>query len=399
MKCNFDSIGFVIGSFVLLGVPQSISLVSTFELFTSIYSLDSNITLLADRDELEQAPSHDSLQSIDAEIDYPIVAADTWMTEKGVPWSELVMIRSEHQDDYLAVLDRFYDAESSPNHPGISSLWSRQQLQVYGYGQCIYCEVEHPAYPVSAASLKVGDRVFHLQGGDSSFVISEEVAWALKNAPPYEVWLRIAIAGGSNYTTRPIGPNTIAAWQTLYQDAEPVEVAALPEAPTTQVSRLPDNLPADLPVIDESTWRQQSGVPWSQPLIVRDDFNGDYLAVLDRDYSSSGFFSRTTSGILTNWSADQLAVHAYEEEESYLMSYSCWSVRQLVLQIGQQTFYLKGENNIFRISDDLASVLASQPLETPRLSYPQSNGEVITREIGPGTVEAWSVIYGTAEVE
>ena len=63
------------------------------------------------------------------------------------------------------------------------------------------------------------------------------------------------------------------------------------------------------------------------------------------------------------------------------------------LDIAGQTFYLEGQNNIFPISDELATVLASAPGEAPLLSYYQSEDELIIRKIGPDTVSAWPLIY------
>jgi hypothetical protein len=122
---------------------------------------------------------------------------------------------------------------------------------------------------------------------------------------------------------------------------------------------------------------------------VRDDFAGDYLAVLDRDYSLNSW-TNWSSGIITNWSADQLAIHIYEGDAT---SYACWAVDVLKLDIAGQTFYLEGQNNIFPISDELATVLASAPGEAPLLSYYQSEDEQIIRKIGPDTVSAWPLIY------
>jgi hypothetical protein len=113
---------------------------------------------------------------------------------------------------------------------------------------------------------------------------------------------------------------------------------------------------------------------------------------LDRAYSENSW-SGWNSGIITNWSANRLAIHLYEQQGA---SYNCWAVSQLVLQIGKQTFYLKGENNLFIINDELAKVLASQPRETPLLSYAQPDEQVVTREIGPETVAAWQIIYSLA---
>jgi hypothetical protein len=49
----------------------------------------------------------------------------------------------------------------------------------------------------------------------------------------------------------------------------------------------------NLPVISNTDWRSEKArIPWSTPVLVRDDFEGDYLAVLDRNYENdalSGF--------------------------------------------------------------------------------------------------------------
>ena len=352
---------------------------------------------LAERREVDRQEQQTPPRQHDPATGYPIVQEEAWVYEDDLPWSELVLVRSEFRDSYVAVPDRSYETGSGADlrNPGIASLWSRDRLLAIGYGieqvcfMGFICDTEHPVFPVSTVSLKVGDQVFALQGRRSSFEISDQIAWALKTAEPDQVWLRIAIAGGSNYTTRPIGADTIAAFQTLYQDAEPTEVEALSETPSGPVSRLPEGLPSDLPEVNENEWRRQSGVVWSQPIIVRDDFAGDYLAVLDRDYSQDSW-NNWSSGIITNWSADQLAIHLYEGDGR---SYACWAVNQLKLEIAGQTFDLKGENNIFPISDELAAILASAPAGTPLLSYSESADELITREVGPDTVSAWSLIY------
>jgi hypothetical protein len=360
----------------------------------------TNLAIQEDHDHEAESPPP---RARDRVTGYPIVNADTWMTEEEVPWSQLALIRGENQADYLAVPDRSYETGPGADirHPGIASLWSRHSLEVYGYGlhqvcwMGFICNTRHPIFPVTAASLKVGDQVFHLQGHLNQFKVPEEVAWALKTANVSDtngIWLRIAIANGSNYTTRPLGPDTVRTLATLYQDVEPPGVGALPEAIVGPVSRLPSQLPVGLTEIDESAWRRQSGVVWSEPVIVRDDFEGDYLAVLDRAYSENSW-SGWNSGIITNWSANRLAIHLYEQQGA---SYNCWAVSQLVLQIGKQTFYLKGENNLFIINDELAKVLASQPRETPLLSYAQPDEQVVTREIGPETVAAWQIIYSLA---
>lgn len=358
------------------------------------------LPLLAERREVDRETAPAPPRAIDPVTGYPIVNADTWMNEADLPWSTLVLVQSDQGDSAVAVLDRFYEEGFAADfrNPGIVSQWRRDRLEVYGYGLwqtcyfAVVCDVQHPLYPVTGASLKVGDRVFHLRGKHTSFSITDEMAWALKTAQPNQVWLRVAIAGGSNYATRPIGPTTIASWADLYDDAEPVGVAALPEAETGSVSRLPANLPTNLPTIEEARWRTQSDVLCSQPVIVHDDFDGDYLAVLDRAYSLDIWSDRST-GILTNWSADEVAIHLYESESQ---RYTAWAVNQLVLELGDQTFVLAGVNNRFPISDELARVLANPPDTPPQLSYEQIDGNIATRTIGAATVDAWRLIYAEA---
>jgi hypothetical protein len=363
--------------------------------------LNLTIPLMAERREPDRPAPRPAPRPIDPVTGYPIVNGDTWMTEPDVPWSTLVVVQSAQGDSAVAVLDRFYEEGFAADfrNPGIASQWQRDRLEVYGYGLwqtcyfAVVCDVEHPIYPVTGALLKVGDRVFPLRGKQTYFAISDQVAWALKTAPPQQVWLQVAIAGGSNYATRPIGAATIAAWASLYQDAEPPGVAALPEANLGPMVRLPAHLPDHLPVIEETRWRTQSDVLCSQPVIVHDDFNGDYLAVLDRAYSLDGW-SGTSTGILTNWSADAVAIHLYETTSQ---SYTAWAVNQIVLELGEQTFVLTGINNRFAISDELARALASPPATAPRISYGQINGDISTRSIGAATVSVWPLIYAPPE--
>ncbi len=192
---------------------------------------------LAQLRETNRREQQDPPRQDDPATGYPIVQEDTWVFEDDLPWSELVMVQRESQANYVAIPDRSYETGPGADlrNPGIASLWSHDRLFAVGYGiEQVYfmgfiCDTEHPVFPVSAASLKVGDQIFTLRGRRSAFEISDQIAWALKTAEPDQVWLRVAIAGGSNYTTRPIGADTIAAFQTIYQNAEPTEVAALPE--------------------------------------------------------------------------------------------------------------------------------------------------------------------------
>lgn len=358
---------------------------------------NSAATIVAERRDPIETETAPQPPEYDSSTGLPIVDADSWLTETDLPWSQLILIRDENHHSALAVLDREYEEGFAADfrNPGVISQWQRHHLEVYGYGliqTCLWgviCDVEHPIYPVSGVSLKIGEQIFDLQPRKHTYTISEEVAWALKNAPVDEVWIRVAIAGGSNFTTRAIGTETIQAWRELYQDVEQTEVAALSDLSTARVATAAADLPTDLPVVEEARWRFQEDVPCSELVVVQDTFEGDYLAVLDRAYSIDSW-SGTSEGILTNWSRDRLAIHLFEAGPS---SYSAWAVDHITLDLDGQTFVLTGTNNTFAIEAELYNMLGGQLQSPPTITYFDQEGDRVTQEIGAETVEVWQRIY------
>jgi hypothetical protein len=53
--------------------------------------------------------------------------------------------------------------------------------------------------------------------------------------------------------------------------------------------------------VDGATWRFNDNLPWSVPVVVKDEFNGDYVAVFDRDYQKRDL-NAYESGLISNWS-------------------------------------------------------------------------------------------------
>jgi hypothetical protein len=365
--------------------------------------------LLAERQDRHEDFRQNQRPEVDPATGLRIVPGASWMVDDNIPWSEPVIIRAAPGSTYVAVLDR--DFEEGPGadvrFPGVATQWSRTAIEVYGYGliqNCFYfvCNTEHPVYPVSLVQLKVDDQVFQLQGKNNRFALGDTLLQALQAASPDGVLIRFAIAGSGNIVTRPIGAQTIAAWQTLEQDLPTATVSpGLPMGAAATVvtvtSQLPPHLPADLPVVEGSVWRRGGGLPWSEPVIIQDEFEGDYLAVLDHDYSIYGLSYE--KGIITNWSRDRLQVLIYEGENAATSSYQTLEVASVELTLNQQVFHLKGRLNQFPLPEAVVQSLGSPPTTSPTISYRNADGDVVTHVIGEGTVNVWPLIYSDVQAD
>ncbi len=51
-------------------------------------------------------------------------------------------------------------------------------------------------------------------------------------------------------------------------------------------------------------------VPWSQPVVVKDEFEGNYLAVFDKNYRDN-IWTGDKSGVISNWSRKYLRIYSY----------------------------------------------------------------------------------------
>lgn len=59
---------------------------------------------------------------------------------------------------------------------------------------------------------------------------------------------------------------------------------------------------ADLPVVKSAALGASLNVPWSQPVKVIDPFEGDYLAVFDRNYFYRRLLNdRTRTEVVSQW--------------------------------------------------------------------------------------------------
>ncbi|MEO0853431.1 MAG: hypothetical protein AAFY15_08015 [Cyanobacteria bacterium J06648_11] len=76
--------------------------------------------------------------------------------------------------------------------------------------------------------------------------------------------------------------------------------------------------PEGFPIVNDRDWRasvdpvrQAERIPWSRPVIVRDDFDGDYLAVIDRNFLGNFHLNGAETGVITNWSRNYIRVIVY----------------------------------------------------------------------------------------
>jgi hypothetical protein len=77
------------------------------------------------------------------------------------------------------------------------------------------CLVSNAALEVANLSIKIGDRVFRLEGQNSQFQVSNELAAALKNSPTGNVKIRLVTESGATVDSE-IGKGTVQAWKAIY---------------------------------------------------------------------------------------------------------------------------------------------------------------------------------------
>lgn len=160
----------------------------------------------------------------------------------------------------------------------------------------------------------------------------------------------------------------------------------------------------EFPVVGVGDWRnRRADIPWSVPVVVRDDFDGDYLAVFDKNYDRN-FWNESEVGIRSNWSRQFIRIYAYE---SHKKCPAVWCGRTTVtretdglkVKVGSEVFELSGINGNYSVTDELAHALANAPSGQAKIKvYLEDSGEALTNDIGEGTVEAWRTVYRDALV-
>lgn len=200
----------------------------------------------------------------------PIVRSTILQPNLRVPWSQPVRVIDPFEGESLAVFDQNYFARSFRNTNSqvkVVSLWKPDSVRVllaYSGRECtistrnfggfarrsvplrhrLYasrlgyypfgyfyddfpdsiCVANNGTQKITGLSIKVGDdpkvgtapqRVFQLENKNGQFLITSELATALKNAPEQTVQLR-AIADNGEVIDSAIGKGTVRAWRSIY---------------------------------------------------------------------------------------------------------------------------------------------------------------------------------------
>lgn len=167
---------------------------------------------------------------------------------------------------------------------------------------------------------------------------------------------------------------------------------------------------SEIPVVDVTLWRTgKFKFPWSQPVMVDDDFDGKYLAVLDRE-RNKGLGIGAEAGFITEWSKKRIKVNYYYSVQQVFAKpkMSIGYAEKIDLKVGDSLFQLEGNGGIYEVTDEIAQALANAPYEPVKMRiYPSEhegndyftaiNDETII-EIKPQTIDAWKVVYGDKEV-
>ncbi len=167
-----------------------------------------------------------------------------------------------------------------------------------------------------------------------------------------------------------------------------------------------------LSVVESAALAVGMQVPWSQPVRVKDPFEGENLGVFDRHEFSRGDIPRVT--VLSLWQPQSVrflvgfstqCTRAYVGYIFYFPvgGWSCGQVdtsrkiTEVVLKIGDTNWSLtQGQNNTFPISRELATALSQAPAAKVLLRLVTEVGELIDSEIGINTVRSWSTVFAPA---
>ncbi|PSB22053.1 hypothetical protein C7B65_01160 [Phormidesmis priestleyi ULC007] len=184
---------------------------------------------------------------------FPVVRSSLLKPDLSVPWSQPVQVVDPFEGTYLAVFDQNYFSRSFGNKNSqvkVVSLWSQNSVRLLlayrgrecasvrgSYGLRLHtnffrsdrdpfrffdddfadsvCITSSDTQKIVDLSLKLGDRVFRLKEKGNAFLVTEELAAALKNAPEKNVRIRLIADNGETLDSE-IGVGTVKAWKSIY---------------------------------------------------------------------------------------------------------------------------------------------------------------------------------------
>lgn len=182
-----------------------------------------------------------------------------------------------------------------------------------------------------------------------------------------------------------------------------------------------------LPAVKYSGLHPNLRIPWSTPVEVVDPFEGNFVAVFDRNDISSRDLGYSGPGkLVTLWRRESVRVLLITQQggcsvaysDSFLYRYGafpyrhvyrlfpdefyapvCYGIntaqpiRKVLIKAGQSLVELEGTNNVFSINAQAAASLKNAPIQNADIRLVLAGGETVDSKIGKQTVAAWKTIY------
>jgi hypothetical protein len=194
-----------------------------------------------------------------------------------------------------------------------------------------------------------------------------------------QAWPKVFQDSSSGMTTDPdpMGGGTLSTAKTVAIDPFP----ALP--PDANSSTIINDPKTGLPLINGSTWRTGRNVAWAKPVVVRDEFDGEYKAVLSKK-----------EGVVSQWSRNFVDVFI---SRRFVTALTFQGVPSLHITYGDRTLNLYGKNNRFLLNKMATQFLQEAGEKTltklPTMSFYVGKDNIRTQEVDIGTVKAWASLY------
>jgi hypothetical protein len=179
------------------------------------------------------------------------------------------------------------------------------------------------------------------------------------------------------------------------------------------VATIPAIAATEFPVVTSAALGTSRNLPWSEPVQVDDPFEGNFVAVFDRNYFYDRFLNTTARiEVQSLWSPQSVRVLLITHDRDCITqpihygvspSFNCpeltasRNVSELFIKVDEQVFQIPGQNSTFPISTELAQALQDAPESNVSIRLITEGGATIDSEIGQGTVAAWKTVYARTD--
>ncbi|MEB3337530.1 MAG: hypothetical protein VKJ46_08720 [Leptolyngbyaceae bacterium] len=166
---------------------------------------------------------------------------------------------------------------------------------------------------------------------------------------------------------------------------------------------------ANLRSVDSSALGTNRDLPWSEPVQIKDPFEGNFIGVFDRNYFYGRLLNTTARiEVQSFWNPQSVRFLLVARDRDCISQpfydgsfpigvcselHTTRNIVELFLKINDQVFQVAGKNSTFPINDELAQALQAAPAGTVSIRLVTENGETIDSEIGQDTVKAWKTVY------